>query len=57
MQQKCKTCEAGAAAPARGRPKVAALAKNRTIKLTDADWAKFRAVGGAKWLREQLAAH
>lgn len=38
----------------RGRPAVADLAKNRTVKMTDADWEKFRAIGGMKWLRAQL---
>jgi hypothetical protein len=38
----------------RGRPAVADLAKNRTIKLTDADWDAFRAMGGAKWLRDMI---
>jgi len=29
-------------------------AKNRSIKLTDQDWAKFRSLGGVKWLRSLL---
>lgn len=35
-----------------GAPKKTDLAKNRCIKLTDSDWIKFRALGGAKWLRK-----
>jgi len=29
-------------------------AKNRTIKLNDADWQKFKKLGAAKWLREKI---
>ncbi len=37
-----------------GRPVVEDLAKRRTIRLTDADYAKFKLLGGAKWLRKKL---
>jgi len=40
----------------RGRPPVKEVAKARSIKLTDADWAAFRAIGGTKWLRTYLHA-
>lgn len=29
-------------------------AKMRSIKLTDADWVKFKSLGSAAWLREIL---
>ena len=41
--------------PVRGRPSVEEPARNRSIKLTDADWARFRAIGGTKWLRQYLS--
>lgn len=30
------------------------LRKNRTIKLSDAEYDKFKLKGGAKWLRKKL---
>jgi hypothetical protein len=39
-----------------GRPSIpeSDKAKNRTFKLNDADWLKFKLKGGAKWLRSIL---
>lgn len=45
----------GGARPNAGRPKVADPAKNRTFKMNDADWLKFKAAGGVKWLRDVLS--
>lgn len=45
----------GGARPNSGRPKVADPAKNRTIKMNEADWLKFKAIGGVKWLRDVLS--
>lgn len=42
----------------RGAPTLSddgALAKTRTIRLTDRDWLDFIHLGGARWLRDQLA--
>lgn len=30
------------------------VSKNRSVRLTDAEYEKFRAQGGVKWLREKL---
>ena len=37
-----------------GRPKVENKAKSHTICLTDADWLKFKELGGTCWLRQEL---
>lgn len=39
----------------RGRPLVESLARNRTMKFTDAEWAQLTKLGRAKWIRKQLA--
>lgn len=39
-----------------GRPKVAEPVKHRTVRLSDADWMKFKSLGGAHWLRSVLNA-
>jgi hypothetical protein len=46
----------GGARPNSGRPKVAEPVKHRTVRLSDADWMKFKALGGAQWLRSVLNA-
>jgi hypothetical protein len=38
-----------------GQPKKEHLAKRRSIRLTDADFSKFKLLGGSKWLRKLLA--
>lgn len=37
-----------------GRPSVADKAKNRTFKLTDAQYLRLKSLGGVKWLKLQL---
>lgn len=46
----------GGAREGAGRPKLNEdeKAKNRTIRMTDDDYQKFKALGGAKWLNAQL---
>jgi len=44
----------GGAREGAGRPTQDDKAKNRTIRLTDDEYAKFKALGGAGWLRQQL---
>lgn len=46
----------GGAREGAGRPKLNEdeKAKNRTIRMTDNDYQKFKALGGAKWLNAQL---
>lgn len=44
----------GGARPNAGRPTLAEPAKNRTIRLTDADWQKFKSLGGVAWLKEMI---
>ena len=46
----------GGARDGAGRPKLNAndKAKNRTIRMTDDDWQKFKLLGGAKWLINML---
>lgn len=48
----------GGARKGAGRPAIsdADKAKNRSIKLSDADWLKLKLLGGAQWIRDQLAA-
>ncbi len=31
--------------------------RNRNVRLTDAQWAAFLALGGPEWLRQQIAIH
>lgn len=31
------------------------LMKNRILRMTDAEWAKCRQLGGAAWVREQIS--
>lgn len=38
-----------------GAPKKPEPALQRTIRLSNTDWQKFKSIGGAKWLREQLS--
>jgi hypothetical protein len=45
----------GGARSGAGRKAVDNPAKLRTIRLTDADWLKLKMLGGAQWIREQLA--
>jgi len=40
-----------------GRPRVDDKGKNRSIKLTDTQYAKFRLLGGIKWLKRILNAN
>lgn len=44
----------GGARQGAGRPTIAEPAKNRTIRLTDADWLKFKSIGGVAWLKLML---
>ena len=44
----------GGSRPNAGRPKIAEPATNRTIRLTDEDWLKFKSIGGAAWLKLML---
>jgi hypothetical protein len=44
----------GGSRPNAGRPTIAEPAKNRTIRLTDADWLRLKAAGGAPWVRLML---
>ena len=44
----------GGSRPNAGRPTIAEPATNRTIRLTDADWLKFKSIGGAAWLKSIL---
>lgn len=44
----------GGARPNAGAPVKADKAKNRTIRLTDAEYSKFKELGGANWLRHLL---
>jgi len=37
-----------------GRPVVADNGKNRTFRLTDAQYAKMKLLGGVKWLKSLL---
>ncbi len=37
-----------------GRPVLEDKAKIRSLRLTDADWLKLKAMGGIKWLRSVL---
>ena len=37
-----------------GRPPVADKAKNRSMSLNDAEYAKFKQRGGIKWLKSYL---
>lgn len=39
-----------------GRPTIIDKAKSRTIRLNNADYAKFKLLGGLKWLRDFLNA-
>lgn len=45
-----KQSRGGARANA-GRPTIANKALNRTVRLADDDWAKFKKIGGTKWLK------
>lgn len=44
----------GGARQGAGAPKKEAIAHAHTICMTDADWLKFKALGGVKFLRELL---
>ena len=45
----------GGARPNSGRKPIINKIKSRTFGLNDADWLKLKLLGGAKWIREQLA--
>ena len=45
----------GGARPNAGRKHEPNKAINRSIALTDEHWLKLKLLGGAKWIREQLA--
>jgi hypothetical protein len=38
-----------------GRPKIVDKAKSRTVRLNDADYKKFKELGGVNWLRYELS--
>jgi hypothetical protein len=40
-----------------GRPPVLNKSKNRTFKLTDAQYARMKELGGVKWLKSLLIPH
>jgi hypothetical protein len=40
--------------PHRGRPPVTEIRRQRSIRATDAEWAAFIALGGTRWLRDQV---
>jgi len=44
----------GGARAGAGAPKLADSAKIRSIRMTDADYSKFKLMGGVKWLRDIL---
>lgn len=52
MQIKSKT--RGGARSGAGAPTVSDKAKSRTISLNDAEFAKFKLIGGLKWLKDLL---
>ena len=37
-----------------GAPRKIEVAKSRTMRLIDADWLKFKEMGGVKWLKRIL---
>ena len=37
-----------------GAPRKLEVAKSRTMRLVDADWEKFKLLGGVKWLKGLL---
>lgn len=45
----------GGTRPGAGRPPLPEPRHARTVRLTDAQWAAFKALGGAKWLTERLS--
>ena len=53
MKQSKKTEPKPEASRGRGRPEIPDKDRKRThaIRMTDADWLKFRRLGGANWLR------
>lgn len=40
--------------PGRGRPPVSEIRRQRSIRATDAEWEAFIALGGTRWLRDQV---
>jgi len=44
----------GGARNGAGRPTVEDKAKMRTMRLTDAEYAKYKLLGGIKWLKSLL---
>lgn len=44
----------GGAREGAGRPPLEVKAQNRTIRLTDAEYLKFKQLGGASWIKKQL---
>lgn len=44
----------GARKGAGKKPLYGEVMKGRLIKMTDADWAACRALGGASWVRDQI---
>lgn len=45
----------GGARQGAGAPKKAEVAKPCTMRLVDADWLRFKALGGVSWLKELLS--
>ena len=45
----------GGARKGAGAPKKDDIAKIRSFRMTDADWKKFKELGGVKWLRDVLS--
>ena len=55
MKAKLMTNKHGGVRLGAGAPKKENVVRNRTIRLSDGDWLKLQLLGGAKWLRDQLA--
>lgn len=45
----------GGARQGAGAPKKLEVAKTRTMRLVDAEWLQFKALGGVSWLKELLS--
>ncbi len=48
-------CNKGGKREGAGRPPVTDKAKSRTVRLNDADYKKFKELGGVNWLRYELS--
>lgn len=44
----------GGVRPGAGAPKKDQLAKPRSLRMIDAHWSKLKALGGARWIVEQM---